>query len=182
MTGGNSPHTTAGAPTGMNEKHFLQSKLRSNKENGIHLKIGRGTPGQQHPSVFERLAIIEVHPYETENRNNHSTKELLYTHIYWTGVEVIVLARIFNQLVLQTVTSNGQMDWQNYPKSRKSIRIKQTQTLESTECPTFPKKRGGLCTTHFDLPRVPKVLKNEESAHTKRILMPLKPRASAAES
>ena len=55
---------------------------------------------------------------------NHSTKELLYTHIYWTSVEVIVLARILNQLVLQTVTSNGQMDWQNYPKSRKSIRPK----------------------------------------------------------
>ncbi len=34
---------------------------------------------------------------------------------------------------------------------------------------------GGLCTSHFDLPRVPKVLKNEEPAHTKRILMPLKP-------
>ena len=113
---------------------------------------------------------------------NNSTKELLYTHIYWTSVEVIVLARILNQLVLQTVTSNGQMDWQNYPKSRKSIRIKQTQTLESTECPTFPKKKGSLCTTHFDSPRVPKVLKNEEPAHTKRILMPLKPRASAAES
>ena len=92
MTGGNSPHTTAGAPTGMNEKHFIQSKLHSNKENGIYQKIGRGTPGQQHPSVFKRLAIIEVHPHETENRNNHSTKELLYTHIDWTGVEVIVLA------------------------------------------------------------------------------------------
>ena len=30
------------------------------------------------------------------------------------------------------------MDWQKYPKSRKSIRIKQTQTLEIKECPTFP--------------------------------------------
>jgi hypothetical protein len=74
------------------------------------------------------------------------------------------------------------MDWQKYPKSRKSIRIKQTQTLESKECPTFPELRGGLCATHFDSPRVPKDLKNEEPAHTKRILMPLKPDAGGAKT
>jgi hypothetical protein len=74
------------------------------------------------------------------------------------------------------------MDWQKYPKSRKSIRIKQTQTLESKECPTFPGMGGGLCAIHFDSPRVPIFLKNEEPAHTKRILMPLKPHAGAAKT
>ncbi len=73
------------------------------------------------------------------------------------------------------------MDWKKYPKSRKSIRIKQTQTLESKECPTFSEMGGGLCATHFDS-SVPKVLKNEEPARTKRILMPLKPHAGAAET
>jgi hypothetical protein len=37
------------------------------------------------------------------------------------------------------------MDWQKYPKSRKAIRIKQPQTLESKECPTFPEMGDGLC-------------------------------------
>ena len=51
----------------LNAAHFKllqQQDTPCQAENGIYLKIGRGTPGQQHPSVFERLAIIEGHPYE----------------------------------------------------------------------------------------------------------------------
>ena len=42
--------------------------------------------------------LSEVYEHEKSNKTkleigtNHSTKELLYTHIYWAGVEVIVLA------------------------------------------------------------------------------------------
>ena len=59
---------------------------------------------------------------------------------------------------------------------------KKKKKLESKECPTFPGMGGGLCAIHFDSPRVPIFLKNEEPAHTKRILMPLKPHAGAAEN
>jgi hypothetical protein len=48
------------------------------------------------------------------------------------------------------------MDWQKYPKSRKSIRIKQPKTLESKTCPTFPEMGGGPSVKHFfefDFPR-----------------------------
>jgi hypothetical protein len=34
------------------------------------------------------------------------------------------------------------MDWHKYPKSRKSIRIRQPETLDSIKCHTFPGFRG----------------------------------------
>ncbi len=55
------------------------------------------------------------------------------------------------------------MDWQKYPKSRKSIRINQPQTLESKECPTLPEIWDGLCEAFCRIwaasSSVPKVLK-----------------------
>jgi hypothetical protein len=43
------------------------------------------------------------------------------------------------------------MDWQKYPKSRKSVRTKQPQTLESKECPAFSEMGDGLCEAFFEL-------------------------------
>jgi hypothetical protein len=40
------------------------------------------------------------------------------------------------------VTSNWFMDWQKYPKSRTSIRIRQAETLDSIKCHTFPGMGG----------------------------------------
>jgi hypothetical protein len=60
------------------------------------------------------------------------------------------------------------MDWQKYPKNRKSIRIQQPETLDSKKCPTFP-GMGGKTTCiqpsyNFNF-FVPKVL-IEKPAHT----------------
>ncbi len=43
----------------------------------------------------------------------------------------------------QIAISKGLMDWQKYPKNRKSITIQQPKTLDSKTCPTFPVMGGG---------------------------------------
>jgi hypothetical protein len=73
------------------------------------------------------------------------------------------------------------MDRQKYPKSRKSIRIKQPQTLESKECPTFPEMGVGLCEAfcrRTTSSSVPKVLK----MRNRPTQMQLKSHAGAAEN
>ena len=82
---------------------------------------------------------------------NHLRKKLLYAYIYWPVGKVIVLTRILDQLMLQIATSNGSMDWEKYPKSRKSIRMKHPKTLESKTIYTFPEMRGGTFVKHFGL-------------------------------
>jgi hypothetical protein len=65
------------------------------------------------------------------------------------------------------------MDQEEYPKSKKSSRIKQPKTLESKPFHTFPGMGAGTFVKHFfqlDLPLrvprgVPKAL-NEEPAHS----------------
>ena len=52
----------------------------------------------QHEKSNERIWEVEIH---------HSTKELLYTHIYWLIVKAIVVTVILDQLMLQIATSNG---------------------------------------------------------------------------
>jgi hypothetical protein len=44
--------------------------------------------------------------------------------------------------MLHIATSNGFMDWQKYPKRRKSIRILQPETLDSIKWHTFPVMGG----------------------------------------
>ena len=44
--------------------------------------------------------------------------------------------------MLHIATSNGFMDWQKYPKRRKSIRILQPETLDSIKRHTFPVMGG----------------------------------------
>ena len=44
--------------------------------------------------------------------------------------------------MLHIATSNEFMDWQKYPKRKKSIRIRQPETLHCIKCPTFPGMRG----------------------------------------
>ena len=43
------------------------------------------------------------------------------------------------------------MDWEKYPKSRMSIRMKQPKTLESKTYHTFPEMGGGTFVEHFEL-------------------------------
>ena len=45
-------------------------------------------------------------------------------------------------LMLHIATSKGFMEWQNYPRNRKSIRIRQPETLDSKRCPTVPGMGG----------------------------------------
>ncbi len=46
---------------------------------------------------------------------HHLTKELLYTHIYWLVVKVIVLTAIFDQLMLHITTLDKRIG-RNIPK------------------------------------------------------------------
>ncbi len=58
------------------------------------------------------------------------------------------------------------MDWEEYRKSRKSIRIKQPKTLEGKTFYTFPGMGGGtFVKIFFQLGLSLRVL-NEEPAHT----------------
>jgi hypothetical protein len=43
------------------------------------------------------------------------------------------------------------MDWEKYPISRKSIRMKQPKILESKTFHTFPEMGGGTFVKHFEL-------------------------------
>ncbi len=52
----------------------------------------------QHENSNKRICEVEIH---------HSTKELLYTHIYCLDVKVIVVTVILDQLMLQIATSIG---------------------------------------------------------------------------
>ncbi len=56
-------------------------------------------------------------------------------------VEVIKLNRFFYLFMALDATimmPNGSMDWDKYPKSRKSIRIQQPEILDIITCHTFP--------------------------------------------
>jgi hypothetical protein len=64
------------------------------------------------------------------------------------------------------------MDWQQYPKNRKSMRIQQPETLDSKKCPTSPGIGGKTTCIFFRTTQlllqffcVPKVL-IEKPAHT----------------
>ncbi len=47
------------------------------------------------------------------------------------------------------VTSNGFMDWQKFPNSKRPIRIRQPETLDSIKCPTFPGMAGSTSDISF---------------------------------
>ena len=52
----------------------------------------------EHEKSNKRICEVEIH---------HSTKELLYTHIYCLVVKVIVLIVILDQMMLQIAASIG---------------------------------------------------------------------------
>ncbi len=93
--------------------------------------------------MHAQTGLFICHPFKNpikikwEEEINHTTIELLYTYISWLIVDAVVSIRILDQLMRQITTSNRWMDWQKYPKNRKSIRIQQPKTLDSKTCPVF---------------------------------------------
>ena len=77
--------------------------------------------------------------------------------------------------MLHIATSNGFMDWQKYPKRRKSIRILQPETLDSIKRHTFPVMGGRTLDFPLHYPAlqfffVPNVL-IEMPAHTNSFIV-----------
>ena len=73
-------------------------------KNSPHWIVVIGLQFQQAGPTETNLNSVRCMSTKNPTKQNERTKELLYTHIYWLGVKVIVLARILDQLVLQTVS------------------------------------------------------------------------------
>ncbi len=111
----------------------------------------------------------ELHPKSIENQMKGEIKSYknwvdVYLLKWLSWIEFLIC---WWQSVLHIATS-WYMDWQKYPKSRMSIRIQQSETLDSIKCHTFPGLGGRPLDIRLQnsiLLFVPKVL-IEIQAHT----------------